>query len=109
MTYTTAENLQLEDVSPAYLIYGLMSAFALLFVPVLLALIINLSQGNRGKLLSNHIKWQRWSILLFLLATSVCWSVPQLWLASSIFALASLWFVSRIIRGWMRLTDGQMI
>ncbi|MGI2257774.1 hypothetical protein [Shewanella sp. GXUN23E] len=106
MAFSTTENALPEDVTPAHLLYGLMSAFALAGLPVLLALVINLSQRSGGSLLGSHLRWQRWSMLGFMSAGILAWLLPQAWLAMTVITLAVLWFVNRIIKGWLRLVDG---
>lgn len=106
MALSTTDNALPEDVSPAHLLYGLMSAFALAFVPVVLALIINLSQKASGAVLSSHLRWQRWSMLGFLGTCVLAWFIPQAWLALTLVTLAMLWFANRIVKGWLRLADG---
>ncbi|MCL2913385.1 hypothetical protein L2725_06235 [Shewanella corallii] len=106
MALSTTDNALPEDVSPAHILYGLMSAFALACVPVVLALVINLSQRARGAVLRSHLRWQRWSMLGFLGACLLAWSIPQVWLALTVLTLAVLWFANRIVKGWLRLADG---
>ncbi|MCF1439809.1 MAG: hypothetical protein LPD71_14030, partial [Shewanella sp.] len=84
----------------------LMSAFALAGLPVILALVINLSQHPVGNLLGSHIRWQRLSIMGFLGAGILAWLLPQAWLAMTVVTLTVLWFANRIIKGWLRLVDG---
>lgn len=106
MDLSSTGNMLPEDVSPAHLMYGMMSAFALAFIPVLLALVINFSQHGSGVVMRSHIKWQRWSMLVFLSLSILAWLLPQGWMGLGVFGVAVVWFVHRIIKGWMALADG---
>ncbi|NMH64769.1 hypothetical protein [Shewanella salipaludis] len=108
MTSTTGYDAQLEDRSLGYLLYGLMSGFPLLLIPVLLSLLINLTQKQEelSPLLASHLRWQRQANMgLFLLLALGYW-LPQLWLSLLVYLMALGWFCYRLLKGWLSLLDG---
>lgn len=110
MAGSLTKNAINEDLSTGHVLYGLMSGFALFFLPLFLALLINFMQPRaNGTLLDSHLKWQRDSIMYFLVGCFVAYMVTGVWLALSILVLSILWFVYRIIKGWISLVDGQFI
>ena len=87
---------QVEDNSLGHFLYGLMSAFPLFFVPVLLSLWFNLIQKNINpdSVLGSHLRWQRMSII------GLCpFFIAGYW-------LSPLWLSYRIFKGWISLNDG---
>ena len=108
MTGSPSQLILAEDRSLGHLLYGLMCAFPLFLLPVVLSLLINFSQRHIAStsLLGSHLRWQRHSIfgLLSLMALGY-WS-NALWLSLSFFALGVIWFSYRIFKGWLNLTDG---
>lgn len=111
MVSTTSQPVVLDDHSLGHLLYALMSAFPLLLLPPLFALLISLGQKSdkMSSLLYSHIRWQRWSIVSLLSMLLLAYLVPQGWLTISLSLLALLWFCHRIIKGWMSLLDGHAI
>ncbi|MGL4447734.1 hypothetical protein [Shewanella sp.] len=108
MTTSTTYGTKIEDRSLGHILYGLMSGFPLLLLPMLLSLFINLSQrpAAHHRLLQSHLRWQRHSNLIFIGLLLLGYVVPLIWLASSIYLLGSLWFCHRVIKGWLSLLDG---
>ncbi len=86
-----------------------MCAFPLFFLPVILSLLINLSQRQVAplSLLGSHLRWQRRSIMGLALLLAMGYWVNPLWLSLSLCALGVIWFSYRIFKGWLSLTDGQ--
>ncbi|MCH1928723.1 hypothetical protein [Shewanella acanthi] len=108
MTTTTTYAAKVEDRSLGHLLYALMSGFPLLLVPLLLSLFINLSQRqtSANTLLNSHLRWQRYSNIIFLSLLVLGYLVPTLWLSLSIYLFGIIWFCHRIIKGWLSLIDG---
>lgn len=99
---------QVEDNSLGHFLYGLMSAFPLFFVPVLLSLWFNLIQKNINpdSVLGSHLRWQRMSIIgLCPFFIAGYWLSP-LWLSLPMYILGVSWFSYRIFKGWISLNDG---
>lgn len=111
MISTTSHRLTIDDPSLAHLLYALMTAFPLFFLPTLLGLIINLGQksSSAGVLVSSHLRWQRRSTIGFMVLGGVGFSLSQIWLSAIIYLIATLWFCHRILKGWLNLTDGVAI
>ena len=111
MTQTSTQTLAIEDRSLGHLLYGVMSGFPLLLMPVLLGLIINLSQRQAAfsPLMASHLKWQRHAMYGFLTLLLVGYLLPHLWLSTGTMIVAILWFCHRIVKGWLSLIDGRMV
>ncbi|TWU69801.1 hypothetical protein AYI74_03035 [Shewanella algae] len=109
MTSLPSEAFASEDRSMGHFLYALMCAFPLFFLPVLLSLLINLSQRQVAplSLLGSHLRWQRRSIMGLALLLAMGYWVNPLWLSLSFCALGVIWFSYRIFKGWLSLTDGQ--
>ncbi|AAN54430.1 hypothetical protein HRJ35_08930 [Shewanella oneidensis MR-1] len=108
MTTTTTYAAKIEDRSLGHLLYALMSGFPLLLLPVLLSLFINLSQRHTqgNALLASHLRWQRYSTIMFLTLLVLGYCLPITWLSLSIYLFGIIWFCHRIIKGWLSLLDG---
>ncbi|MGL5393569.1 MAG: hypothetical protein ACRDA8_19695 [Shewanella sp.] len=111
MTTTTTYGAKVEDRSLGHILYGLMSGFPLLLLPMLLSLFINLSQrpSANNPLLQSHLRWQRHSNIIFIGLLVLGYCVPLIWLGLSIYLFGILWFCHRIIKGWLSLVDGVAI
>ena len=108
MISTASARVSMDDPSLAHLLYGLMTAFPLFFLPTLLGLAINLAHKplSAGEVIQSHLRWQRHSILGFGLLSAIGFFLSPLWLSVSIYLVATLWFCHRIIKGWLNLTEG---
>lgn len=111
MTQTSTQSLALEDRTLGHLMYGLMASFPLLLMPVMLGLLINLSQKQTATslLIASHLRWQRHAILGFLGCLCIGYMLPQVWLSVTLYLLACGWFCHRIIKGWLSLLDGRVV
>ena len=110
MGLSTTNNIVSEDVSPVHFIYGLMSGFALFFLPLFFALLINVTQPKSlNTLTGSHLRWQRYSIIQFLMGCTIAYLLPDVWGSFVVFALSTIWFIHRILKGWLSLADGQFI
>ncbi|MBW8183673.1 hypothetical protein [Shewanella nanhaiensis] len=108
MISTATEGAAIDDPSLAHLLYGLMTAFPLFFLPTLLGLAINLAHKPQGvsAMVQSHLRWQRHSMIGFAILAGVGFFLSPLWLSVSIYLVATLWFCHRIIKGWLSLTEG---
>ncbi|QFU21751.1 hypothetical protein FM038_006020 [Shewanella eurypsychrophilus] len=111
MLSTPLHRASVDDPSLAHLLYALMSAFPVFFLPTLVGLFINLGQNTScsGDMLSSHLRWQRHSIIGFMLVGGIGLSLTQVWLSFVICLTATLWFCHRILKGWLNLSDGVAI
>ncbi|MBE7215314.1 hypothetical protein MK852_19600 [Shewanella benthica] len=111
MISTTSERVSVDDPSLAHFLYALMSAFPIFFLPTLVGLFINLGQRTScsGEMISSHLRWQRHSIIGFMLMGGIGLSLTQIWLSSIVYSIAIIWFCHRIVKGWLNLTDGAAV
>lgn len=112
MGSTTAENLIDEDLSLYHFLYGLMSVFAMFLLPLFIALLININQHSHSEVSSvgmSHFKWQRYSMLCFLLLCAIAYCIPVVSLSITLFIFSIIWFVYRIAKGWLSLIENQMV
>ena len=83
--------------------------------PSLIAVILNyLRRGDvRGTWLESHFRWQIRTFWYGLLWVSLCWMFLLMTLGIGIlvvwlpFGLLTLWFIYRVARGWMALSNRQ--
>ncbi|MBR9726665.1 hypothetical protein ACFOD0_07220 [Shewanella intestini] len=99
---------QVQDKSLGHLLYGLMSAFPLFFIPVLMSLWLNIIQRNipNDSLLFNHLRWQKVSIIGLASAFLVGYLSTGFWFSVPCYLLGMVWFSYRIFKGWLSLHDG---
>ncbi|NKF50969.1 hypothetical protein G3R49_10385 [Shewanella sp. WXL01] len=97
-----------EDKSLGYMLYGLMSAFPLFFIPVLVSLWLNLIQKNvqPNSLLGSHLRWQKFSIIGLALAVLMGYLSAGMWFSLPILLTGIVWFCYRVFKGWLSLNDG---
>ncbi|ABE56027.1 conserved hypothetical protein [Shewanella denitrificans OS217] len=108
MSASNADVYLTEDVTLAHFLYGLMSAFPLFFMPVMLSFWLNVSQKQvpQASLLAAHLNWQRHSIIGVLPLLVLGYVAPQLWMSLVCYTVAISWFCYRIFKGWLSLHDG---
>ncbi|WP_394200119.1 hypothetical protein [Shewanella waksmanii] len=111
MLTTSSGNAVINDLSLGHLLYGLMAAFPVLFLPPLVSLMINYCQKPSlvGEILYSHIRWQRWSIVATLAMLAVSYILPLVWLSYGLASLALLWYCHRLVKGWLVLIEGKRI
>ena len=89
--------------------YGLYAGAILFPVLAVAAVIVNYVKREevRGTLLEPHFEWQIrtfWFSLLWLVLGGALWLVFIGWL---VLAAGSIWYLYRIIKGWLRLGEGK--
>jgi uncharacterized membrane protein len=111
MTQTSTQPLAIEDRTLGHLLYGLMTGFPLFLMPLVLGLLINLSQKQTAtsQLMASHLRWQRHAMLVFLGLIAVGFSLPHFWLGMTLYLLTGIWFCHRILKGWLSLIDGRLV
>ncbi|QLE84614.1 MULTISPECIES: hypothetical protein [Shewanella] len=111
MLSTSSGNAVINDLSLGHLLYGLMAAFPVFFLPPLLSLVINYGQkpALMDEVLYTHIRWQRWSIVATLAMLAVSYIVPLVWLSIAMAAVAMLWYCHRVLKGWLLLVEGKRV
>ncbi len=103
----TEQNKSAKTV--ATVVYALQAASLILGVTSIIAIIINyVKQGDvRGTWIESHFRWQirtfwfsvLWTIIGFILLTVV--------VGYAILLAAFVWFIYRIVKGWLRLVDNK--
>ena len=89
--------------------YGLYAGAILFPVLAVAAIILNYVKREevRGTLLERHFEWQIrtfWFSLLWLALGGALWLVIIGWL---VLAAGSIWYLYRIIKGWLRFSEGK--
>ena len=89
--------------------YGLYAGALLFPVLAVAAVIVNYVKREevRGSLLESHFEWQIrtfWFSLLWLVLGGALWLVFIGWL---VLAAGSIWYLYRIIKGWLRFSEGR--
>lgn len=91
-----------------HVIYALHAASFFLFFTGIIAVIINYVKRSdvRGTWLESHFKWQIrtfwWGLLWGILGAVG----TVIYIGFLILLVAGIWYIYRIIRGWLRLNDG---
>ena len=83
--------------------------------PSIIGVILNYVKRSevRGTWLESHFRWQIRTFWFGLLWVSICWLFVVMTLGLGIFvawlplAIVGIWFVYRVVRGWMALRDGR--
>lgn len=112
MASISSESIWVEDKTMLHVIYGLFSASPLFGIPTFLALSLNLMQifdKNKSELIEHHLKWQRTTALMT--ASTLYFSqYIQNKVASICFiACVGMWFLYRIIRGWLCFHENHLV
>ena len=97
-------------LSPAMIVTAFLTGW-----PSIIAVILNYVKRNeaRGTWLESHFRWQIRTFWFGLLWVSLCLCFVVLTLGIGLlvawlpFLLVGLWFVYRIVRGWLALNDRQ--
>ncbi|WP_394129731.1 hypothetical protein [Shewanella maritima] len=98
----------IKDKSLGHFLYGLMSAFPLFFLPVLISLWLNLIQKHvePSSLLASHLRWQKVSIMGLAVMLFAGYMSAGLWISLPLYLIAIAWFCYRVFKGWLSLNDG---
>ncbi len=91
--------------------YGLYAAAVLFGVLAIAAVIIDYIKHDevRGTLLASHFDWQIrtfWISLLWVVVGAVLCFVFIGWL---VLAAGAIWYIYRIVKGWLRLSEGKPV
>ncbi len=100
-----------KDNSLGNITYGLYAGAILFGVLAIAAVIIDyLKQDEvRGTLLESHFRWQIrtfWFALLWAAIGGLLWIVVVGWF---ILAADAIWYIYRIVKGWLRLSEGKPV
>jgi uncharacterized membrane protein len=109
----TARDAQLQSLKNVTTVIYALYAFALLGVGItaIVAIVINYLKLDdaRGTWLESHFRWQIrtfWFSLLWLVVGGITIIVAVGW---AILAVACVWFIYRIAKGWLYLNDNKPI
>ena len=109
----TEEYERLKDITT--LVYVLQTVALLIVVTAIIAVVINYVKRNDvvGMILESHFKWQIrtfWSALpFFALAVILIATVIGGVIGYPILALAYIWWIYRVARGWLALNKGKTL
>lgn len=100
-----------SDRSLGNIVYGLYAGALLFPILAVAAVIVDYVKQEevRGTLLESHIRWQIrtfWFTLLWAVIGALLWIVVIGWF---IVAAATIWYIYRIAKGWLRLSEGKAV
>ncbi|MCP9759706.1 hypothetical protein EGI20_10365 [Aquitalea sp. S1-19] len=95
----------------ALLVYAIQAISLFTGLPMLVGLVINYLKmpDVRGTLYESHFRWQIRTFWWMLLWTIVGGALTWILVGFAILGIAWLWFVYRIVRGFITLNDGKAI
>ncbi|WP_432696596.1 DUF4870 family protein [Marinobacterium sp. YM272] len=110
MTYTLIpedEDRNLKNITT--LVYALQAASFLIGISFLVALIINYVklQDVRGTLYESHFRWQLRTFWYSAFWFFVGFLSTIILVGYAILAINTVWVIYRIIKGWLRLSEGR--
>ncbi|NWF36186.1 hypothetical protein [Mariprofundus sp. KV] len=106
---------QLEDAEAksnkkiTMIVYALQAAGVLLLVPIIAAVIVNYMRKDdvQGTWLESHFRWQIRTFWFYLLWTVIGFATLFIVVGMVVLVAASVWYIYRIAKGWMRFSDGK--
>nr|VFK25312.1 MAG: Uncharacterized membrane protein [Candidatus Kentron sp. MB]VFK33470.1 MAG: Uncharacterized membrane protein [Candidatus Kentron sp. MB]VFK76229.1 MAG: Uncharacterized membrane protein [Candidatus Kentron sp. MB] len=93
----------------ATIVYALQAASFLVGITFLIAIIINyVKQADaQGTWLESHFRWQIRTFWFAFLWNVLGWMMIAFTIGYPIFLANFIWIIYRIVKGWIRLTDGE--
>jgi uncharacterized membrane protein len=90
-------------------IYVLYAASLVSGVTALIAIILNYVKRDDvvGTIYQSHFTWQIRTFWYSLLWAAVGWATVVILIGFLVWAAACVWFIYRIAKGWLRLTEGK--
>jgi uncharacterized membrane protein len=92
------------------IVYGLYAAAVIVGVTYFVGIVLNYVKRDdvRGTWLESHFTWQIrtfwYSLLWFLIGIPL---MVALGLGVVVWAIAGIWYIYRIVKGWLRLSEGK--
>jgi uncharacterized membrane protein len=92
------------------IVYGLYAAAVIVGVTYFVGIVLNYVKRDdvRGTWLESHFTWQIrtfwYSLLWFLIGVPL---MVALGLGVVVWAIAGIWYIYRIVKGWLRLSEGK--
>ena len=102
-----ATEQQNKDITQ--IIYGLYAASIVVGVTYIVAIILNYVKKDDvvGTMYESHFTWQIRTFWYSLLWGALGWATVWIAVGFLVWAAACVWFIYRIVKGWVRLTDGK--
>ena len=90
-------------------IYVLYAASLISGVTALIGIVLNYIKRDDvvGTLYESHFTWQIRTFWYSLLWAAVGWATVWIIIGFLVWAAAGIWFIYRIAKGWLRLTEGK--
>jgi uncharacterized membrane protein len=100
-----------NDRLAVHIVYALFAASLIFQIPSMFAVILAyLKRADvEGTYLEPHIRWQIRTFWIWLFFTVIGWAGTLLLFGWLILALAQLWLIYRIVKGWLRLSNQEPI
>jgi uncharacterized membrane protein len=91
------------------IIYALYASSLIFGITMIIAIIINYVKRDdvKGTWLESHFKWQIKTFWITLLGTIVGGVTALLVIGWFILLVTGIWFIYRIVKGWMNLNDNK--
>jgi uncharacterized membrane protein len=106
----SSEQTEINNKNITQLIYGLYAASLIVGVTWLVAIILNYVKRDDvvGTMYESHFRWQirtfwfglLWGVVGFIL-------VFAFGIGVIVWAVSGIWYIYRIVKGWLRLTEGK--
>jgi uncharacterized membrane protein len=90
-------------------IYGLYAASLVVGVTMFVAIVLNYVKRDDvvGTYLDSHFRWQIRTFWFCMLYGAIGWMTVWFFIGFLVWAFAFFWFIYRIVKGWLRLTEGK--
>lgn len=100
-----------NDRLAVHIIYALYAASLIFQIPSLFAVILAYLKRDdvAGTYLETHVSWQIRTFWIWLLLTVIGWASVIFLVGWLILGFAYLWFVYRIVKGWLRLSNEEPV
>ena len=108
MTENTQQDLANKNITQ--IIYGLYAASIIVGVTYFVGIVLNYVKRDdvRGTWLESHFTWQIrtfwYSLLWFVIGFPL---MLALGLGFVVWVVAGIWYIYRIVKGWLRLSEGK--
>jgi uncharacterized membrane protein len=90
-------------------IYGLYAASLIVGVTYIVAIVLNYIKKDDvvGTVYESHFRWQIRTFWFSLLWGCVGWITVFIVVGFFVWIASGIWFIYRIVKGWLRLTEGK--
>ncbi len=95
----------------AIVVYALQAASFFLGITLIIGVIINYVKNDsvKGTWLESHFRWQIRTFWFSLLWAVIGFITVFIGIGYLILIANAIWFIYRIVKGWLRLNDGQQM